>query len=285
MKTFKWQLRKGGGKEKCPNCGHRTFVPYVLTANPAIKAGEAYGRCDRENNCAYIRYPRRDEVTIPTNIKPLPQRKEEPLRMSLDAVARTMGRSSLYSYVCNLVGAKKAEEAWRIYKVGAWGALTLFWQIDTNGEVRSGKGIPYLSNGHRDKSDHIAHAMWTHKMVVFRNDCKGERLEQCFFGEHLLRDCDKPVAIAESEKTALVMSVVAPAYTWLASGGSQGLSDAKCKVLQGRKVRLFPDNLMYFKWLGIANKYGWQCSDYCERHNDGQERGYDILDVYESLVK
>ena len=35
-------------------------------------------------------------------------------------------------------------------------------------------------------------------------------LKQCFFGEHLLREKTMPVAIVESEKTAIISSVYLP---------------------------------------------------------------------------
>ena len=66
-------------------------------------------------------------------------------------------------------------------------------------------------------------------------------LKQCLFGEHLLKDNSRPVAIAESEKTAIIASHYLPQFIWLACGGSAGLTDEKCKVLDGRDVILYPD--------------------------------------------
>jgi hypothetical protein len=76
--------------------------------------------------------------------------------------------------------------------------------------------------------------------------------KQCFFGEHLLsRHLNKPVAIVESEKTAIIASISNPEYLWLATGGFHG-----CKwycpdvyeVLRGRKVILFPDLKAEQEW-------------------------------------
>ena len=74
-------------------------------------------------------------------------------------------------------------------------------------------------------------------------------LSQCLFGEHLLRDTAKMVAIVESEKTAIIASVYLPKFIWLACGGSEGLNPDKCKCLKGRKVVLYPDIGMFDKWL------------------------------------
>jgi hypothetical protein len=42
-------------------------------------------------------------------------------------------------------------------------------------------------------------------------------LKQCFFGEQLI-DKSKPVAIVESEKTAVIASGYLPQFIWLAAG-------------------------------------------------------------------
>ena len=48
-------------------------------------------------------------------------------------------------------------------------------------------------------------------------------LKQCLFGEHLLSEIPtKPVAIVESEKSALVATHYMPEFIWLATGGIHG---------------------------------------------------------------
>jgi len=49
-------------------------------------------------------------------------------------------------------------------------------------------------------------------------------MKQCLFGEHLLSDTSatmsaKPVAIVESEKTALVAAMFIPDFVWLVRPG------------------------------------------------------------------
>src|SRR5690606_12784869 len=74
------------------------------------------------------------------------------------------------------------------------------------------------------------------------------QLKQCLFGEHLLRGNNNPVAIVESEKTAVVASMYLPKFIWLATGGLSNLSPEKCQVLKGRNVVLFPDLNGHEKW-------------------------------------
>lgn len=56
------------------------------------------------------------------------------------------------------------------------------------------------------------------------------------------------MAIAESEKTAIICSFIYPEYIWLAAGSLEGLSRNKCRVLKNRRVILFPDVNGFDKW-------------------------------------
>lgn len=44
-------------KHTCPECGHKTFNPYVYTDTEDIVDAERYGRCDREHKCQYNQRP------------------------------------------------------------------------------------------------------------------------------------------------------------------------------------------------------------------------------------
>ena len=68
---------------------------------------------------------------------------------------------------------------------------------------------------------------WVHSLLK-RNGAlaQGWDLSQCLFGEHLLaRYPDKPVALVESEKTAVVCASINPDCVWLATGGKGQLND------------------------------------------------------------
>lgn len=74
-------------------------------------------------------------------------------------------------------------------------------------------------------------------------------LQQCFFGEHLLKIYpDKQVAIVESEKSAIIASCIMPELVWLAAGSLNGLSVEKCQILKGRDIMLYPDLGAFDKW-------------------------------------
>lgn len=110
-------------------------------------------------------------------------------------------------------------------------------------------------------------------------------MKQCLFGEHLISlEPDKPIAIVESEKSAIVASVYFPQYIWLACGGLSNLSFDKCKVLKGRNVILIPDLGGFIKWQTkakeLASTIQVRVSDILEKIASDKERqaGWDIAD-------
>lgn len=275
---YKYQLRSGSKKEICPQCGQRRFVPYVLASDGVTMAGAEYGRCDREENCGYIKYPTEESKSVDA-VEVKPQPKKEPIRFAKDVLV-VSPYGNLYKYAERVL-KWKALAVWQMYKVTTYQSFTMFWQIDINGKIHAGKGIAYGTDGHRIKDDRPC--VWAHKIGAYKNLMQGEELQQCFFGEHLLTNRPKAkVHVVESEKTAMLMSAVAPDFVWLACGGSKGLGDDKCKVLEGREVKLFPDNGQLFSWGKIARKHGWEIDTTIE---DCPVVGCDVWDVTEEIIK
>ncbi|MBS1772172.1 MAG: hypothetical protein JST82_04885 [Bacteroidetes bacterium] len=94
-----------------------------------------------------------------------------------------------------------------------------------------------------------------------------------------MRGNNQPVAIVESEKTALMASVRMPEYIWLAAGSINNLNPQKCKVLQGRRVTLFPDAGAYDKWVAVSRHIGHcNVSRLLEDKHFSSEDGADIAD-------
>lgn len=103
-------------------------------------------------------------------------------------------------------------------------------------------------SGHRVK-DPVSKIMWEHKLKMFSD----YKLRQCLFGEHLLTDKDAPVAIVESEKTAVFASIFFPCAIWFATVGLENLREETTRCLRGRRIYLFPDLGAEAKWVKKAN--------------------------------
>ena len=130
----------------------------------------------------------------------------------------------------------------------------IFWQIDTKGKVRTGKIMQYNpETGRRIKHESGA-IDWIHNKLKKSGTLPVDfNLQQCFFGEHLLKIYpDATVCIVESEKSALISAAVLSDCIWLATGGLNNLTADKCEILRGRTVILYPDLNAYDKWNEIA---------------------------------
>ena len=156
----------------------------------------------------------------------------------------------LYRYISTVFGKEETERLFALYKVGTskkWGGSTIFWQIDVNGNVHTGKIMKYDDKtGHRIKEPHSL-VTWVHSELKLPDFT----LRQCFFGEHLLTDktTTKTIAIVESEKTAIIATHFMSDFVWLATGGMNGCFNKDAvEVLSGREVVLVPDLGATDKW-------------------------------------
>lgn len=87
------------------------------------------------------------------------------------------------------------------------------------------------------------------------------RAAWCNFGDHLLTAATAEVCIVESEKTALIASLVYPERTWIAVGSKQNLTAERCKPYAGKHIILFPDRDAYKdkpKSDGKGMERGWR---------------------------
>ena len=173
----------------------------------------------------------------------------------------------------------------QMYHVGTakkWGNSTVFWQVDKEGRVHTGKVMLYNPNTGKRVKEPYAKISWVHTVL----NLSSFTLNQCFFGEHLLAGNNKPVAIVESEKTAIIASAYIPNYIWLATGGKNGcFNEQHFDILCGRNVVLFPDIGMEDEWQKKAflmRRKGINVilSDYLGQHASAEEKenGYDIAD-------
>jgi hypothetical protein len=217
----------------------------------------------------------------PAKLQPKPASfiSEEILKASLKAFEE----NCFVQYLNELFGVEVATELVKKYFIGSskhWQGATVFWQIDKNGKVRAGKIMLYNPTTGKRIKEPFNHINWVHSLLKTPEF----ELRQCLFGEHLLIDKTKPVAIVESEKTAVIASVYKPEFIWLATGGKDSLKAEICSVLVGRTVTLFPDLNGFDKWSAEAKKIFnpelVEVSDLLERKASEAERkqGLDLAD-------
>ncbi|MBQ1773071.1 MAG: hypothetical protein IIZ97_02325 [Prevotella sp.] len=176
---------------------------------------------------------------------------------------------------------KRLAEVLHNYHVGhGKNGHTIFWQIDEQGRVRTGKMMKYKPDGHRDKEgswnfDFIHSVLsrtfhdndpWPYPHI-FNPDKQEARLT--FFGMHLLNHFpNAAIKIVESEKTALLMATAYGNHSmqlWMACGGLEMITRERLQPLldQHRRIILYPDRDGIEKWQQKAEQmhYSHICVD------------------------
>ena len=267
---YRFHLQRGTAvnKSNCPAChGKRCFRKYV-DEEGKIQFPDDVGRCDHENRCGYHYTPKQFFSDHP-DLKPendyndyiynnvsAHQAIPEPTPPSFvdsSIMQKTMtayNTNPLFVFLRDKFGEANTKELFLRYNVGTakmWGGSTVFWQVDAQGRVRTGKIMQYDTNGHRVKEP-VSRINWAHSILKLEDF----HLQQCLFGEHLLAsEPDKQVAIVESEKTAIIASFYLPQYLWLATGGKGTCWHGEVlSVLRDRQVILFPDLKGTEDWRG-----------------------------------
>lgn len=298
MKEHKYILEPYKGmntRYRCPSCQQRdkTFSLYIDT-----ETGEhiqpTVGRCNRESNCGYHYTPKQyfqdNNISFdkPKAYKPRPVTPQQkpvsfiPVEV-FKASLKAHETNHFVQFLINQFGVEVASQLVSRYFIATskhWNGATVFWQIDTQGKVRTGKIMLYSPATGKRVKEPFNHINWVHKALKQPEF----ELKQCLFGEHLLIDKTKPVAIVESEKTAVIASVYLPQFIWVAVGSLTNLNAEKCSILKGQTVTLFPDLKGFDKWSSKAKELSrlatFTVSDLLERKASEAERkqGFDLAD-------
>ena len=228
--------------------------------------------------------------------------------------------SHLVTWLRTKFPREQVDAALKRYHVGGTpDGATLWWQIDEQGRVHTGKAMLYNPlTGHRVKEQGFP-VNWAHRMRRY-----GEPSElvvpQCLFGEHLINvdvnanDNRHPdgmhrgaqssfssssslalqaatpplVMLVESEKTAIIMSLIKPDIVWLATGGKANFKEQMLWPLLGHEVAVYPDADALHDWavriaqlnrelehrLYIPTGY-YNLMD----HDEARREGWDLADI------
>ena len=267
---YNLQKYKGtASRHTCPHCGRKRCFTLYVDENGA-PLDETVGRCDHESSCGYHYTPKQyyqDHPGITTgkdwgqDTATRPLRPAKPATTKLctlpeNIVLRSVRHrldSDLVTFLRTILDPGTIDSLIEQYRIGVTRSRdTIFFQIDIKGQCRTGKIMKYNPDtGHRIKDDTVpGRITWVHSMMKQSGQLPQDwELTQCLFGEHLLsQDPDNPVALVESEKTAIICAGLMPKYTWLATGGKSQLNQARLSVLKDRKTIAFPDIDGYEEW-------------------------------------
>lgn len=290
MKQYKYSLDRSSKKFVCPKCNKRTFVKYVETETSNY-LNDNFGRCDREKSCGYHSTPK-GEFNNSVEVVYIPP--PEPSFHAPDLVSqsgRNFKQNNFVQFLKILFSEAEVKEAILRYLIGTskhWSGATTFWQIDNNEKVRHGKIMLMNSETGKRVKDQNGKALISSVRSVLK--LKDFNLNQCLFGLHLVNETNtKTIALVEGEKTAVIMSVFKPQYTWLATGSKGGFKYEFLKPIKDYKIIAFPDKGEYNDWLRISieiNSKGFNIivNDWLENQSN-YIAGTDLADVYINEVK
>lgn len=287
MKKYKYSLENSSKKFVCPSCGKKTYVRYIDNETNNYLPLET-GRCDRENKCGYHQSPLNElidkfEQTITT--PPETSYHYESLMIN------TLKHFNSNNFVLFLKGIASESEVNRVvseYNIGTskrWSGATVFWQVDNFKNIRHGKIMLFdTSTGKRVKNPEGKSLI---SSVRSELKLKDFNLNQCLFGLHLidpsLKGINKSIALVEAEKTAIIMSLFKPEYTWLATGSKSGLKHEFLLPIKEFHTVAFPDKSEFNDWKKKAdelNGFGFKIEVNNWLETSEYQDGFDLADVY-----
>lgn len=284
MIEYHYTLQKYQGRSTrhiCPNChDSHSFTLYVDRSNNPISP--ICGRCDHESSCGYHLTPHQYYMLHPEQRRPITFSNycrpvqtiirpaticTIPATIAADATSDPHMQSHLERFLRTRFPDTAIDRIRQDYRLhSTTDGSTIFYQIDISNHIRTAKIMQYnLQTGHRVKDPRCPGRIgWLHCRLIRDGLLPHDwQLTQCLFGEHLLQapgNMDKPVALVESEKTAVICAAAMPDTVWLATGGKSQLSSDKLAILRHRHVIVFPDLDAHQHWVNTITPILPQCN-------------------------
>ena len=290
MNDYRYILDPSPRKFACPACGKKRFVRYV-DSQTGEYLPEEFGRCDREDSCRYHYNPYeehygRDSLSTVDSLTPDSFRKSAPalkhttfIPFDIFSKSRTAyERNNFVSWLSSHFDSDTVARLIARYHIGTskkWEGATIFYQIDEQARIRRGKIMLYDPQTGRRVKEPYPHISSVHSAL----NRKDEKPDPCLYGLHLLNESDNPIAIVESEKTAIIGSVYLSQFIWMATGSKGNLKPELLAPLKGRSIVLFPDVGAWQDWKDKSKGTpGVSVSGLLEERAGMQEQGYDLAD-------
>jgi hypothetical protein len=297
-------------RHTCPACNAKgVFVRYKDERGDYLS--DDVGRCNRESKCGYHYKPKQYYADNPNGSKFVKVRVSRGTQITnqnvnhslqnqtetFDFIAPehlkpTLGnydRNAFVQFLFDLFPdcSDEVQAVLKMYFVGTYldnyGIYyTCFPQIDRLNRVCKAKLIRFNpANGKRLKGDFDTSSLPAKLKLK-----ESFNYSQIFFGEHLLTKYpDKPVAVVEAEKTAIIASLCLPQFVWLGSNSKSWLKVERLQRLGTRRIILYPDADGFDLWQKVAaqariKNLNVVVSDLIEKHATDQEKanGYDLAD-------
>jgi hypothetical protein len=303
------QLEKYHGtrsRHTCPSCNHKNEFARFINTDTNKYLPDNVGICNRASKCGY-RYTATQYFAdnpnssnfVKTRARKSQQIKNQNVTSALqnqtktfDTIAPEHLKATLQNYERNNFVqflfdlfpdcSEEIQSVLKMYLVGTYEDYTCFPSLDRQRRVCRAKLIRFnRANGKRLKGDYDTSSLPA--KLKLKEDFQ---YKQIFFGEHLLpKFPNKPIAIVEAEKTAIIASLCMSQFVWLATGSKQWLKAERLQRLDNRQIILYPDADGFELWQSIAREAQRQglsvkTSSLIENFATDEQKanGYDLAD-------
>lgn len=212
-------------------------------------------------------------------------------------------------------GKEKALELLQRFQIGTssrWPGACVFWYIDERNRIRGGQIKLFDDTFHTAKyvdakGETRSKTSWVHSalarkldevkqpypdwLTAYLDEANAVEKSPCLFGLPQLQSVpvDRPIAIVEAPKTAVICTAHFPGFVWMAVGALSYLNAERLAPLRGRTIMLFPDlskdGKAFARWTQVAQElqqtsYQISISSYLEENATDEEkaRGLDLAD-------
>ena len=290
------------------NCSYH-LSPYHKTVSGISYADEVYQQWKADN---HVTAPRQHNHRI-SDATSRPQTRFSPDRKQPDYMSSTpseeqivyaipdeMFNQSLGHYDRNQFarllqqhfGQSVASELLQRFHVGTsarWPGASVFWYIDEQDRKRGGQIKLFGPDWHTaKKSNGKSKTSWVHSALTYRLE-KAEtplpdwlvkynqygECSPCLFGlpQLLTEPVDKPIALVEAPKTAIICTACIPDFIWLAVGALSYLNAERLAPVRSRKVVLYPDLNAYYD---RVNEQGQTVRGWLSRADEIRAKGFEV---------
>ncbi|KOY52241.1 DUF6371 domain-containing protein [Polaribacter dokdonensis] len=305
-KNYKYSLDPSSKKFLCPNCNKKTFVKFIDNETMQY-LNHIDGRCDRESKCGYFKNPSKNCIvnnasinhvaTQPTfhkttvlqqfsSINQQDNNSRQQINIVNNGINNIKQQNNFITYLLKHYDPTKVLQAINKFQLGTtnyWNGATVFWQIDSQNVIHGGKIMLYDRNTGKRVKKPYNRISWIHKQMKLKDFV----LQQCLFGLQNINNIEKgnTICLVESEKTAVIMSIVEPKVLWLATGSKSNFQKELLNPLKEYNVIAYPDKTEFDKWNKVSKQlnlegFHIQCSTILETSNI--EDGGDLVDLINS---
>jgi transcription elongation factor Elf1 len=305
------QLEKYCGtksRHTCPACNSRNCFARYVDENGEYLSDDC-GRCNRESKCGFEYKPKQFFADNPSlksaktkkrgtpnyafavkNSSQVEYKRAAPTKpdyIAPEHLAPTIGhydQNAFVQFLLNLFPdcGEEIQAVLNKYFIGTFENYTCFPYLDQLNRICRAKLIKFnQATGKRLKGQFDTSSLPA-KLKLKENF----NYSQVFFGENLLRQFpNKPIAIVEAEKTAIIGTLCFPEFVWLGCNSKQWLKVERLQRLGTRQILLYPDADGFELWQTIATdarRLGStiKVSSLIENHATDEQKanGYDLAD-------